>query len=143
MNKTNEQKTKEIAEMYKKAQAIGENPSAGVEQSVMHLMGSMQRFSQVLEYLDGTMRLLAKTSDINQLTDRLIVRLLIEKGIFTEEEFEQKYKTEVIETYKEMEANAKEEMKKRMEEQMNIEAQETEAVTEAAENIIKLNTKKE
>jgi len=133
----------ELGQMFKEAVAIGNKREQQKQKDPAQvLFGGLQKIENALQYTNHTMSILGKTVDMGQLTTRLVVRIMFEKGLITEEEFEARFKKEVVELYKEMEEDAKKEIEKQMKAQMQADQEETEVIADAYGNIMTMPEKK-
>lgn len=76
----------------------------------------VQHLEMGLAHVSRTNQVIGTAVDVSRLTNIMIMNMLVEKGIVTKEEMDEKFKVEVIEKFKAMEAEAKEEAEKKMKE---------------------------
>jgi len=119
---------KELEKMAQQAMNIsGKNPSP---QDMMNSMGTLfQRLEYALAETSKMTQMVGQSTDIAQLTIHMLVKLLIEKGLVSEDEIKERYKAEVEEAYKKMQEEAYAAMKQQMEKQIEEKKKEQEKDT--------------
>ena len=83
-----------------------------------------QRIGMGLAHVSRTNALIGKAVDMCQLSLQLILNILVDKDVITEDELKTLYQEKVIDRYRKMEVEAKEFAEKQIEEQQTAEKQE-------------------
>jgi polyhydroxyalkanoate synthesis regulator phasin len=77
----------------------------------------VQNLEMGMMQLAQSQQLIGTSVDVSRLTNQLLVRMMVEKGVFSEEEFRERYKTDVTDRIQQMQKQLQEEYKKQMQEQ--------------------------
>lgn len=132
---------KDLEKMAQQAVNIGGKQGIPSPQDMMASMGAVfQRLEYALGETSKMTQMVGQSTDIAQLTIHMIIKIMIEKGLITEEEVKERYKKEVEESYKKMQEEAyaamKEQMEKKMEEKKKEQEKDTFVVMKDAEKMV-------
>jgi hypothetical protein len=117
-----------VDEMIKKASnpdphilAPGGGPASGEPSQVEILAMVIQRIEMGMNQLAQSQQSYGIALDASRLTIQLLVRMMAEKNVFSEDEFKERYETDVVEKMNQMQKQMQEQYEKHMKEQKNKE----------------------
>jgi hypothetical protein len=94
----------------------GAGGSAGMAQAqgLQLIMDTIQRLEVALQQLHYNQAVIGQSTDLSRLVDNMVFGILVEKGILTEDELQERYEKDVVETHKKLVEDARKKLEETM-----------------------------
>lgn len=97
---------------------LGPQPASPLDAILEPMAMAVQQLEMGMMQIAQGQQAIGTALDASRLTVFLLVNMLIEKGIFTKEEWEERYKVDVVQKMQDLQKQIQEKLCKQMEEQM-------------------------